>query len=212
MIYGFSFFKDRLSTIGKIELDVLTKEEISLPGEVTRYPVEDGVEISDHIILKADELRIEGLVSHASGRLLDISGLFEKQTKLLDTVDAIAELRELRDLVQITTGLTTYYDMALVNAKITRESGGRGGNWIHVDFEFRQVITVELRTTLVPAAPETANRTGASRTPAGRATPTSSNNVATVNRPQSAAAAAADAASRSGSNTLSRVGDFFGGR
>jgi hypothetical protein len=46
-----------------IFLDATVQEEFDAPSEVTQYPVEAGVDISDHIILKSRKLSISGIVS-----------------------------------------------------------------------------------------------------------------------------------------------------
>jgi hypothetical protein len=50
--------------IASIWIDVSIREEHNCAAEVTRHPVEDGVDITDHVQLAPDRLQIEGLVSN----------------------------------------------------------------------------------------------------------------------------------------------------
>ena len=64
---------DRRTRLGTLILDVLVTEEIDLPSEVSRYPVEDGVIISDHITLGNETLRIAGTIALADAAALESS-------------------------------------------------------------------------------------------------------------------------------------------
>ena len=53
---------DRRARIGTLILDVLLTEAIDLPSSVSRYPVEDGSEVSDHITAQSETIRLAGTV------------------------------------------------------------------------------------------------------------------------------------------------------
>src|SRR5580765_2021239 len=74
-----------MSQIGYLELDVLVTENLSLPSDVTKYPIEDGSEISDHITQGSEELTITGSIATASSFGLSFSGFCK--SKLIDAVD-----------------------------------------------------------------------------------------------------------------------------
>ena len=49
------------SKLGYLSLDILVSENLNLPSEVTKYPVEDGDEdITDHITAGNEEVTISG--------------------------------------------------------------------------------------------------------------------------------------------------------
>jgi hypothetical protein len=50
--------------IASIWIDVSIREEHNSSAEITRHPVEDGVEITDHVRLGPDRLQIEGIVTN----------------------------------------------------------------------------------------------------------------------------------------------------
>jgi hypothetical protein len=52
-------------TIGELALDLLIQEDESLVNRVTQYPVEDGSQASDHIVIEPGRLTITGMVTNA---------------------------------------------------------------------------------------------------------------------------------------------------
>jgi hypothetical protein len=50
--------------IASIWIDVSLREQHNLAAEVTRHPVEDGVDITDHVREQPEQLQIEGLVTN----------------------------------------------------------------------------------------------------------------------------------------------------
>jgi hypothetical protein len=54
---------DRAGIEASIILDATVKESFSAPSEVTQHPVEEGPDISDHIILRPQKLTIEGIIT-----------------------------------------------------------------------------------------------------------------------------------------------------
>lgn len=175
MILGF-LFGDKKTTIGGISLDILEDERYSLPGKVTRYPVEDGTEISDHIIMEAEELNISGRISHSEGVLFSSNFTFAVSTRLSENVDMLKKLRDARITFDVETGLRLYENVAFESLEF-RRSSNEGGNWLSIDAKMVVVKKVKLRTAEVAAASNpasgtsTANRTGSTGTPAGQSTP-----------------------------------------
>lgn len=165
-------FADRRTKLGTLALDVLITEEIDLPSRVTRYPVEDGSIISDHIALEPETLRIAGHISTADvaafGFVLGNSG---GATKLVDAIDQLRAMHQARALVTISTGQMLYRDYAFTSLNAVRSADGPGGNWLEVKAELTKVRKVTLKSAEVPA--ETAQapakgRAGKTATPAGK--------------------------------------------
>lgn len=69
--------------IASIWIDVSIREQHNKSAEVTRHPVEEGADITDHVRLQPDQIQIEGIVtnqpielpgSHVDGVTVDESG------------------------------------------------------------------------------------------------------------------------------------------
>ena len=152
-------FEFNKTEIGTLLLDVLLTEDIEYDGEVTRYPVEDGSEISDHIMEGSKTIKISGTTSNAEAWAFNLSS---GKARLISVLETMETLKKERKLITVTTALARYENMGLEKLRASRSNNSpRDGNWIDVTAELRRVQTVTLRTADVPAAPPTSGRTGA---------------------------------------------------
>ncbi|EHL99385.1 hypothetical protein HMPREF9946_03147 [Acetobacteraceae bacterium AT-5844] len=172
-------FADRAHTqLGMLMLDVLVSEEVDLAAEVTRYPVEDGTVISDHVTQGVETIRISGMVSTASVAAFSFSS-GTGSMKLVDAVEKLRAMHKARALVTVSTGQMVYEDFAFTNLNAIRSNGEKGGNWLQVRAELVKVRKVTLKTAEVPEAPArppARGRAGQTNTPAGRSGSTSTPN------------------------------------
>lgn len=167
-------FADRRTKLGALVLDVLVSEEVDLVAEVTKYPVEDGTIISDHITQGVETVRISGMVSTADVTAFSFSA--GGGYKLVDAVDQLRSMHKARALVEISTGQMIYTEMGFTNLKAIRSNDERGGNWLQVSAELVKVRKATLKTAEVPEKPAQAparGRAGQTNTPAGRSSGTS---------------------------------------
>ena len=153
-------FQFNKTEIGKLLLmDVLLSEGIEFDGEVTKYAVEDGSEISDNIFMGGEVLRITGTQSVVEGYSFN---LFNGKGRLINVLEAMRTLKAEQKLITVTTGLTVYKDMGIENLKADRSSGQpRDGNWLDISATLRRVKKVSLRRTEIP--PERAAADGTNR-------------------------------------------------
>lgn len=165
-------FSDRRTKLGALVLDILTSEELNLPSEVSRYPVEDGSTISDHITQGSETLRISGFVSSADVLAFAfLRGAGPGNAKLVDAIGQLRTMHAARALVTVSTGQMRYEGYAFANLRAVRSSSD-GGNWLEVEAELVQVRKVTLKTADVPesTAKEPAKgRSGKTQASAGKA-------------------------------------------
>lgn len=152
-----SFFAETSKTyLGYLYLDVLTTETLTLPSDVTKYPVEDGNEdISDHITRNNEELEISGLVSAATSFGMEFGS--KCYSKMIDAVDQLRTMHTERKTITVVTGLGQYDDFAFTSLVITRSASDKGGQWLDIKANMRQIKKVELKKTDLPA--DTASKT-----------------------------------------------------
>lgn len=171
------FYGTARSQIGYLELDVLVTENLSLPSDVTKYPIEDGSEISDHITQGSEELNITGSISGSTSFGLDFFGdpfsAGSCKSKMIDAVDTLRKMHKERKVVKVITGLGTYEDMGFTALSFNRQSGDKGGNWIDINASLRKIVKVKLKETELPpeqASPAggTKGRTGKTETKGGK--------------------------------------------
>ena len=150
------------STVGFLTLDVLVTENITLPNEVTKYPVEDGGEnISDHITMGNEELNITGSITATESFAFEFSGLC--YSKLIDTVGTLRQMHSDRKTIKVVTGLGVYEDMAFTNLTINRTNSQGGGQWLEINASLRKIRKVALKETELPpdkAADDGKGKTG----------------------------------------------------
>lgn len=164
---SFEFSK---TEVGTLLLDVLLSEEIGFEGKVTRYPVEDGSEMSDHIIALSKTLKISGTCSNAEAYSFNLSS---KKAKLHGVLETLEMIHDESKVITVTTALAVYNNMGIENLRATRSNNApRDGNWIDITAELRHIRKVSLRRANVEAAAPASGRTGttAARTTANATT------------------------------------------
>ncbi|PWC26411.1 phage baseplate protein [Teichococcus aestuarii] len=202
-------FADRRTRLGSLTLDVLVTEEIDMAAEVTRYPVEDGTLITDHITQGVETVRISGMVSTASVAAFAFTS--SGALKLVDAVEQLREMHKRRALVTISTGQMLYPDMGFTNLRAVRSNGERGGNWLEVQAELVKVRKARLRTAEVPAQAPARGRAGETNKPAGKSSGTSAQAALTEGQPENQTFARGAYNLQSGQALLKVLkGDFTG--
>lgn len=144
------FFHIGQSKLGMLTLDVLTSENLSLPSEVTKYPVEDGDEdITDHITAGNEEITINGAI--ASGSILGIEFGLLCYSKMIDAIGQLRTMHKQRTTFTVVTGLGKYEDMAFTNLTIDRNNSPQiGGQWITINATLRKIRKVSLKQADLP--------------------------------------------------------------
>lgn len=148
-------------SIDGIEFDALISSSESLAADIPQYPVEDGYEVSDTMILKPLSLEITVFVSNTPLTFLDRFGGAEKcRTRVDDVVAQLKKMRAGRKLVTITTNDATYRNMGLESMSIAKSL--ENGYARQIPMTFKEVIITSTQTVAVPASYGKSGATGAS--------------------------------------------------
>ncbi|WP_237173047.1 phage baseplate protein [Paracandidimonas lactea] len=131
------------SMIGSLPLDALLSEDTELTSTATKYPVEDGTNISDHITREPERLALHGTVTAAGILLLGAGG----RSKLIAAKEAMRLIHEQRLPVTVVTGSDVYADFAMENAKISRTNESEK---ITLSCEFSKIDKTQLQTADIP--------------------------------------------------------------
>jgi hypothetical protein len=108
---GLEFPSAALSSRVALPVDAIITEAFAKTTEPTNSPVEDGSDVSDHVVLKPDKLTLECVVSDTPVSLLAALGSFASRGKTSPVLDcitflnALVESRQLFDFV----GSMQYY-------------------------------------------------------------------------------------------------------
>lgn len=148
-------------SIDGIEFDALITSSESLAADIPQYPVEDGYEVSDTMILKPLSLEITVFVSNTPLTHLERFGGAEKcRTRVDDVVAQLKQMRAGRKLVTITTNDATYRNMGLESMSIAKSL--ETGYARQIPMTFKEVIITSTQTVAVPASYGKSGATGAS--------------------------------------------------
>jgi hypothetical protein len=144
------FQAQQQSYLAYLALDVLVTESVTLPSDVTKYPIEDGGgDFTDHITAHNEELKISGAISSATSFGMEFGPLC--YSKLIDAVEQLRKMHKERKTVTITTGLGQYEDMAFTDLTIERSNNATtGGQWLTINAGLRKIIKVTLKTADLP--------------------------------------------------------------
>jgi hypothetical protein len=132
------FYKNRNYGVGIITFDLILSENHSFNNNVTRYNVEDGSDISDHIQNDLETGQVTGFISNFS-----IYDEMIMENKAQIAYDTLRELWKKRELVDIYTVLQVYEQVAITNISVSRDSGS--GESLIADFSFQEFNKVKLK-------------------------------------------------------------------
>lgn len=130
------------TSIGAIFLDSLRSETNQLDSDVTSHPVEDGIDVTDHIAQRAEELTIVGVVTGAQIHLYQGG-----RTRLILVKEALRQIHEQRVPVTVTTGVDKYEDFAVKSIKIKREASI---DWLEVTATLVKIIKADVEKVDIP--------------------------------------------------------------
>lgn len=154
---------DRKGTI--FAIDCTKKEKHDRKSEPTKFPVEDGTNISDHIILEPFKLEIEGIISDtpisivrglitagasAIGNVVGVAGvaLFNSLSSSgKPSVAAYLQLLEIqknRKAISVLTSLKKYKNMYVSNVSAPRDN--ETGDALNFTVSFEEIIIVRPKT------------------------------------------------------------------
>lgn len=156
--------------IAELMLDASLEETSSMKSKVTKYPVENGAVVTDHIVNEPIEFTIKGFVSNHP--------IIPSDTVSLNTVHVLKRataayfdllsIREKRQPVTIVTGLNVYRNMAMESLEIPRSA--QTGDSLEFTASFTQITIVSSSTIPAEYIKDTVKHT-ASKVDGGNKTP-----------------------------------------
>ena len=161
-----------------INFDVCSNVTHEMDAEVTKSVIEDGSDITDHVILRnkrasfeiiisdtplnsitsaaeglatsliADKIKKSGLLSLGLAR---ISGLILDKTftKAQDAFNLLEELRDRRTLISAILGFKKYENAIVTNLRVTQNTGNTGS--LNASLTIEEIKMVKTQTTRIPA-------------------------------------------------------------
>ncbi len=130
---------------GSIVFDAVTNFDPKFSTKVTSFPVEDGAEISDHIINENPKFSVSAIISDYSGNMNPEKGSMTEN-------DAYKELLSIRDNqspVSLLTVRDTYTDLILTELGFPKATGDGLSLKLELSFEKIRRVSSELTTVFV---------------------------------------------------------------
>ena len=149
--------------IGKLELDATIRESHNFKNDVTDYPVEDGFDISDHVVQAPERIVIEGFISNTPPKIL--GGLLTRTDGSNRTELAYRELLRMAgrtvsntgtgatiqkskpEIIDVFSILNTYTNMIIIDLRFPIEKDG--GNAQYFICELKRLEKVKSDITVI---------------------------------------------------------------
>ncbi len=152
----------RKGKIHNITLDAELTENHNFASQVTRYPVENGADISDHISIEPESVSIEGIITDSP------IGGGNAEGRYLKTFDDLEQLWRKQDVVDVVTHLKVYQDMAIRSLSIPRDN--KTGQALRFTADLQKVVKANRQEVMIPEgnlAPVVADQGGATQNMGG---------------------------------------------
>jgi hypothetical protein len=143
--------------IGTFVVDAFISEHYQFSNSVTDIPVEEGSNISDHIIEDQDVISVEAFIGNAAFEVVTIDGNsisnLEAPDRMARVRQAYQELKKLsksKQLLDVVLGLETFTNMVITSFNVDREVE-TGAN-LPFSMEFKKIKIVQSDTTNINAS------------------------------------------------------------
>jgi hypothetical protein len=129
-----------------IKIDCTVTEDFSYEAEVTEFPIDNGSDITDHVIIKPFKYSLSGIQSDYPDELFSIissvADMVNKAERKSKTAsDVLVEAMEKRETLKITNGLKTLENMILTKINFPRDK--KTTYALKFSLDFKQVAFVE---------------------------------------------------------------------
>jgi hypothetical protein len=178
-------------TIDGIAFDALIDSSETWEAESPSYPVEEGFEVSDTIILKPLTLRMTLFLTNTPVTWRQRHG--SSPSRVQNVLKQLEALYFKKTPVTVTTSERTYKNMAILSIELTKTL--ETGSSREIPITFREIRVTESKTTTIP---DSYGKSGATGINAGTASTTASNTPA-ASAPAATASSSSSSSSASGS-------------
>lgn len=124
--------------IGAVELDASMEETHVSANQITQFPVEQGVDITDHIRRQPERITIRGMVTDHP----IIFGGAGRSNRSLDAYQTFLKMLDDAQLITVVTTLRQYSNMAIESMEVPRNANL--GSAVQVTLNMREVLTSEV--------------------------------------------------------------------
>ena len=155
-------FKSRVAIVDQeatsfLEFDAMVQATYTGTSQLTDHPVEGSLDVTDHIRQMPLEITLRGIVSNhpivmlASARAKAAVNGGDPSARASEAFYFLESIRQLGQLVQITTSLFDETDMAITSLSCTRDKDTN--NIVDISLTLRKLQIAVTETVAAPATP-----------------------------------------------------------
>jgi hypothetical protein len=151
-------------SIGGFEIDAFFVETYNFSNRITNLTVEEGSNISDHVIEDPDTLDIEAFIGATKfetyegeipADLSEVDIPEDPKTRIRRAYHELLRLKRARQPIDVVTGLDTFTNMVIVSLNISRDV--ETGADLPFSMSFQKIDTVKSEETQINASPSSSS-------------------------------------------------------
>jgi hypothetical protein len=144
--------------IENIKIDAFLTETYQFTNEVTDVPVEEGVNITDHVVEKADAIQVSAFIgqtefeAYSGDTPEDLNSLsgFDQKQRIIEVYKKLLKLKRDREPVTVVMGLDTFKNMIITSFNIGRDA--ETGADLAFDMSFSELKIVKSQSVEINSA------------------------------------------------------------
>lgn len=130
----------RQGKIGSLTIEATLSENHNFKSTVTRFPIEGGSIVSDHIVNDPEQVKIEGFISNTP-----VKGEVDNHAQ--SAFDMLFAMWEAKELISVVTEHRIYVDMAITDITVPRNA--KTGQSIQFSADLMKVRKIQSTTVSV---------------------------------------------------------------
>jgi hypothetical protein len=203
-------YKPTPKSIGGFSIDAFLAEHYEFTNEVTDVPVEEGVNIADHVVEKADVIQVSAYIGMTEFTAYDgdvpedLQSLtnIDKKSRIMRAYKELRRMKSAKVPVTVVLGLDTFKDMIITSFTIDREV--ESGADLPFDMTFNEMKIVRSQSVEINAAQIAPNTSAADQ-----ANPSSS--MGTASKEEARKGSGIWEEANANADAMGISGDFVGG-
>lgn len=186
------------TSIAGIEFDALISDDVGYTADIPEYPVENGYNVSDTIILKPITLSMTVFVSDTPATWRNRKGHHPKANRAITICKKMEDLYFKRKLVKVVTTDKIYTNMGITSMSISHSS--EIGYARQIQLSLKKVYVTKRKTVYIP---KHILQSGKTKKNAGKATTSASSSKSTSSSGKSGKSGSSGGSRGSGSKSSS---------
>jgi hypothetical protein len=143
--------------ISDMKIDAFLTETYQFQNDVTDVPVEEGVNVTDHVVGKPDVIQVSAFIGQAEftayngdTKDLDSPSGTDKKQRIMNAYKELLRLKREMEPITVTLGLDTFKNMIITSFNIDRDA--ETGADLAFDMTFNEIKIVKSQSVSINSA------------------------------------------------------------